>query len=275
MKILVVGSLPPPANARAEALQTEVVGLLADGHIVEVVAPSAVATAHQYMTATGLAGCLRLATMVSGFDSVVVQLQPGLPVRLRARGWERRLSLIAFAFALGRGHRVQLRLQSPDDLPGGPDGAAARRVWAKAERIVVGYEGLRAGLISSIGAQAEHVVVCSSPPSQVAVDDGRWGEDADVSAEDVLELVRKRAARERRELGEDASAHFAGWDRLATPGSAEAEWDLSIPRTRKPIDLARSALAAADRRPWFRPAATAARIGYRSAKTLFRDDPPE
>jgi hypothetical protein len=107
------------------------------------------------------------------------------------------------------------------------------------------------------------------------VDDGGWGDDADVSTEDVLELVRKRAARERREIGEDGSVHFAGWDRLATPGSAVAEWDRSIPKTRKPIDLARSALAAADRRPWFRPAATAARIGYRSAKTLFGEDPPE
>jgi hypothetical protein len=96
MRVLVVGSLPPPERARAEALRTEVVSLLAEGHMVEIVAPDPVATAHRYMTTPGIPGCVRLATMLSGFDSVVVQLQPGLPVRARAGRCERALSLVAF-----------------------------------------------------------------------------------------------------------------------------------------------------------------------------------
>ena len=87
MKVLVVGSLPPPSCAPAEALRELVVGLLAEGHSVEVVALDPVATAHRYIVKGGITGCLRLARMVPSFDSVIVQVQPGLPVRRERDHW--------------------------------------------------------------------------------------------------------------------------------------------------------------------------------------------
>ena len=79
--------------------------------------------------------------MVSGFDSVVVQLQPGLPVRARARRFERSLSLLVFSLVLRRARRVVIRLERLEDLPGGPGGQAAMRVWRAAERIVARGRG--------------------------------------------------------------------------------------------------------------------------------------
>ena len=132
MRVLVVGSLPPPESARAGALLTEVVGLLAQGHTVEVVAPDPVATAHRYISASGIPACARLWTMVSGFDSVVIQLQPGLPVRERAGRLERELALVVLSLVLRRGRHVVIRLESLADLPGGPAGRGALLLWRSA-----------------------------------------------------------------------------------------------------------------------------------------------
>ncbi len=279
MRVLVVGSLPPPECARAEALRAEVVALLAEGHTVEVIAPDPVATAHRYMTTRGIPGCLWLATLVSGFDSVVVQLQPGLPVRERAGRLERELSLVALSFALRRGRQVAIRLERPDDLPGGPGGRAALLLWRRAERIVVGSDDQRTAFVAAVGLPAEQMVICSARKHgvhDIDVDDGGWGAGTDISAENVLELVREKAARERRELAESGSAHFPGWDRLPASGFALAELDSVLAQSpqaiRKPGDLARSALAVADRRPLLRPLVRIVRATYRSSKAVFGPD---
>ena len=275
MRVLVVGSLPPPESARAGALRTEVVGLIAEGHTVEVVAPDPVATAHRYISASGIPACVRLWGMVSGFDSVVVQLQPGLPVRERAGRLERELSLVALAVVLRRGRHVVIHLESRDDLPGGAAGRGALLLWRSADRIVVGSEAERAALVAAVGVPLESAVTGSRPehgaPAATA-DDGGWGEGGDISAENVLELVRTRAARERQELAGE-SAHLPGWERLPATGMAAAEFDLaparSSERPRTPGDIARSVLAVADRRPVFRPVVRALRVGYRSARDFF------
>jgi hypothetical protein len=273
MRVLVVGSLPPPDSVRAGALRDEVVRLLAEGHTVEVVAPDPVATAHRYMSARGIPACVRLWTMVSAFDSVVVQLQPGLPVRERAGRLERELSLMALSLVLRRARHVVVRLESLDDLPGGATGRGALLLWRSADRIVVGSDSERAALVAA-GAPLESAVTGSRPehgaPTAVA-DDGGWGEGSEVSAEDVLELVRMRAARERQELAGESS-HLPGWERLPATGIALAELDLAQPRPeerpRTPADVARSVLAVADRRPALRPVVRALRVGYRSARDL-------
>jgi len=274
VRILVLGSLPPPERARSLALRTEVAQLLAEGHTVEVVSPYPVATAHRYLGATGLPGCLQLWTIVAGFDSVVVQLQPGLPVRAKAGHLERALSLMAFSLALARGRHVVIRLESPDDLPGGARGSAANRFWQRAERIVVNNEDQRAAFVAEIGKRAERLNVVVSRCEKVDDEEGGWGDGSDASIEDVLALVRRRAARERRGLASADTAHFAGWDRLASPGLAMTEADTALLRTteaeRKPADLARRALAAADRRPSLWRLARAARLARRGVYALLR-----
>jgi hypothetical protein len=255
-------------------LRTEVVGLLAEGHTVEVVAPDPVATAHRYIPASGIPACVRLWTMVAGFDSVVVQLQPGLPVRQRAGRLERELSLLALSLVLRRGRHVVVRLESLDDLPGGPGGRGAVLLWRSADRIVVGSDAERAALVAAVGVPLDSAVTGPRVAHGVAAapgDDGGWGEGSDLSAENVLDLVRMRAARERQEIAGE-SAHLPGWERLPATGIASAELDLALSRSperpRTPGDIARSALAVADRRPALRPVVRALRVGYRSARDL-------
>jgi hypothetical protein len=275
MKVLVVGSLPPPERRRAEALRAEVLELVAEGHTVEIVAPDPVATAHRYLSVRGIPGCLQLATMVSGFDSVVAQLQAGLPVRLRAGKVERAVSLFAFSFALGRARQVVIRLESLDDLPGGPGGRAAFSVWRRAERIVVGDDDQRAKFLAGVGKRAERLRVIAARKDEAVPDEGGWGEESETSLENVLALVRSRAALERRALASSDLAHFPGWDQLAAPGVAMTESDVALlgPDAQpKPTDLGRRVLAAADRHRGLRPIARSVRIARRSVRSVLGTD---
>jgi hypothetical protein len=277
MRVLVVGSLPPPERARSEALLSEVVSLLANGDSVEVVAPDPVATAHRYLTVGGVPGCVQVAMMVSGFDSVMVQLQPGLPVRARAGRFERSVSLVALSLALRRAHRVVIRLERLEDLPGGPGGRAALRLWRTAERIVTGDEDQQARFLAEVGKRADRLVVSYQSAEEAPAEEVAWGDGEVASVADILELVRKRAARERRALAPSGAAHLAGWDRLAAPGMAMTEADSALlgppELARKPVDLARKALAAADRRPSLWRFARAARLARRGVYAVLRPEP--
>jgi len=212
--------------------------------------------------------------MVAGFDSVVVQLQPGLPVRAKAGHLDRALSLMAFSLVLARGRHVVIRLESPDDLPGGAGGRAAGRLWRRAERIEVNDEDQRAAFMAEIGKKAERLNVVASCSKTADDEEGGWGYGPDASIEDVLALVRKRAARERRALASADTAHFAGWDRLAAPGLAMTEADAALlgaaDGPRKSADLARRALAAADRRPSLWRLARVARLARRGIYAVLR-----
>ncbi len=265
---------PAGSWARAEALREEVVGCSPRG----TRSRSSRWIRSRQPTATwprgGIPGCMRLATMVPGFDSVIVQVQPGLPVRERAGQLERELSLVALSFALRRARHVVIRLECPDDLPGGPGGRAALRLWHSAERIVVGGDDRTSGLcVCARQHRRSHwllILLVEHAADTVDADDGGWDEGADVAAENVLELVRKRAARERRELAASGSARFAGWDRLAVSGIALTELDSNgseAPEAPRGLgDRARSVLAFADRQQLLRPGVRAVRVGYRIAK---------
>jgi hypothetical protein len=219
-----------------------------------------------------LVGCIQLAGIVGGFDSVLVQLQPGLPVKEGASWWVRILCLRAFSFALRRGHHVVIRLEDLDDLPGGATDRAALRMWRSAEQIVVGGEELREAVATAVGQAGADLVVSFAPDPADDIDRGGWGDGASTSAETVLELVRDRAAMERREASPTAAAHFAGWERLAIPGSASTELGstmLRSPRARRTLgDLARLVLASADRRPLLRPLVAFARFTYHRARAI-------
>ncbi len=276
MRVLVVGSLPPPDGDRARALRTEVTRLLADGNKVDVVALDPVATAHRYLGPGGIVGSIRLATMVRGYESVVVQLEPGLPVRAGAGRAERALSLFAFSLALGRARDVVVRLECLEDIPGGLGGRAAMRAWRNAGLIVVRGELERAGFVRSVGPGGPPVAVSVPRTGEVDPRDVSWGEGAEASAENVLGLVRLRAARERRDLVLDESARVIGWDRLPAPGVPKLDFDTTSKESSQARHglggLARSTLAAADRRPLLRPAAMAIRAARRNAYAVLRPD---
>jgi len=212
--------------------------------------------------------------MLGRFDLVLVQLQPGLPVRARAGRFERIVSLIAFSFVLGRGAQVVIRLESLDDLPGGPGGSAALRVWRRADRIVLGSEEQRAAFLGAVGRHGERLAVTASEAIELDDDGGGWVEGADASIEQILALVRKRAARERRALASLDLPHVSGWDALPAPGMAMTEADVAAlgppAMPHNPTDLARKALAAADRRPSLWRLARAVRLARRGVYGVLR-----
>ena len=85
---------------------------------------------------------------------------------------ERSLCLFAFARALRRAHRGEIRLERLEDLPGGPGGRAALRLWRAAERVVTEDEEQRARFLDEVGRQADRLVVTSRPAAEVADDEG-------------------------------------------------------------------------------------------------------
>lgn len=245
--------------------------LLARGVEVEIVSPDPVAAAHRYLKPAGLPGCLRIARMARRYDAVIVQLEPGLPVRYEAGRIERALSLLALSAALRQAHEVTVRVYSFDDLPGGPGGRAELELWRRSGRIVVASHAVRDELVAAIGSVGEAAVV--EPMAELArttaVDDAEgWGDGAEASAENVVGLVRARAALERRQQLASGGQRVSGWDRLPTPGVGVIGLDAGTRGAPPERGRARALLAAAERRRWLLPAAGAARAAHRSIRSV-------
>ena len=91
----------------------------------------------------------------------------------------------------------------------------------------MGSDDQRTAFVAAVGPPAEQMVisrlvstVCTISTSTTA--DGAL--ETTYSAENVLELVREKAARERRELAE-SDLTLPGWDRSPASGFALAELD--------------------------------------------------
>lgn len=272
MRVLVVGSLPPPVDERAKSLLRAVADLADGGDVVETAALSPVAAAHRYLGAPGLVACARVARLAPRYDAVVVQFEPGLPVRKTAGQLERAACLLALFVALRRAHVLTLRLHGADDLPGGAGGRAAELLWRRADRVVAGSEVV-AALLGATGVEPSVVDVEATVP-EAPPDDGGWGEGADASAERVLALVRERAAHERQLLDRDEEhdepLRVIGWAHLPAPGAGLLP-DVPAGRPARAPGLgglARAALAEADRHRYLRPISTGARAARRAAKSV-------
>jgi hypothetical protein len=262
------------------------------GHDVEIVSPDGLSAAHRHLASKGFAGTVEIGLAARKADAVVVQLEPGLPVRRTAGRAERALSLVALAIALRGARDVRLRLDHLDDLPGGPGGRAALELWKSATRIDVGDEAARALLAAVLGTGGSRVVLArrgtSSWGRQHAADHHHtapasdWGDGADVTADAVMAVVRRRAAAERASISERAdqaqaaagrhggSQHVPLWEWLPWPGAGAPDLDAASGGSSGTARGARSAarrvlvpvLAAAERRPLTRPLAVIARAAW-------------
>jgi hypothetical protein len=239
---------------------------------------------------------VEIALSARGVDAVVVQLEPGLPVRHGAGRLERTAALMGLGAAL-RGRQVTIRLHHRDDLPGGPGGRAANALWKIASAIEVGDETLRAELAPVLGSLADRLAVV--PTSHVltaatAIDSGSpqdWGDGADATASHVLDVVRRRAATEREAIGRrgrlpipggGTGTRVAQWQWLPVPGAGvpdlgpiamPASSSRNKPRRSAP-SLRRQAgrlLAAAERHSTTRPAAHLARMAWVELRGSVRD----
>ncbi|HET9093309.1 MAG TPA: hypothetical protein VFN50_12940 [Acidimicrobiales bacterium] len=280
MRVLVVGSVPPPANPRSASLLAEVVGYRRQGAAVEVLAPPGLSVAHRYLVTSGPLAALEIAKAAQGVDVLVIQLEPGFIVNDTAGRAGRAVGLVTLATAL-RGVRAEivLRLHSMHDLPGGQGGRVAERLWSRASRIEVGDEETKAQLAGMLGELAGKVSIARAPYEPLAVRD-RFGDlGADADAEAVTGLVRARAAARRAELL--GSAPVAGgpdrsrprvplWEWAPSPGAGVPSWVTTAgPAPSRAASgarqVARAALLAAEARPLTRPLAHYARVARKLA----------
>jgi hypothetical protein len=290
--VLVVGSVPPPLGGHRDSLLAEVIELRKAGHEVEIVSPDGLSAAHRHLASNGIPGAVEIGLAARKADAVVVQLEPGLPVRRTAGRAERALALVALAIALRGASDVRIRLDHLDDLPGGPGGRAALELWKSATRIDAGDEAARGLLVAVLGSEGDRVVLAPRVASpwgrQVAADRrnnapaSEWGYGADVTADTVMTVVRRRAAAERASISARAdearaaagrpggSQHVPLWEWLPWPGAGAPDLDAGGDGGTGTSRGAQSAtrrvlvpvLAAAERRPLTRPLAVLARAAW-------------
>jgi hypothetical protein len=274
-------------------LLEEVLRLRGEGHDVQIVSLDPLSVAHRYLAAPGVAAAGEIGLLARRADAVVIQLEPGLPVRRSAGRSERVAALMALTAVLRRCPDVTLRLCDPDDLPGGHGGRAGIELWKAAGRIEVYDEDVRAGLAKLLGPLGERVSIAAARRSdgESLVASGRvgWGDGADATASDVTAIVRARAASERASLarrgrlpirGGVLDARVPQWQWLPAPGAGvpdlgpirsasgrrrrrrRASAAGSEPMLRSLRRAATSALAAGERHASTRPAAHLAHLAW-------------
>lgn len=298
MRVLAVGSVPPPRAEHRQALLEAVLDLRAAGHEVQVLSLDPVSAAHRFLVGPGLPAAVEVGLLARSADAIVLQLEPGLPVRRGAGRLERSLALLTLAAMLRRHGEVTVRLHRLDDLPGGPGGRAAAQLWKVASRLEVGDSAvaeqlavLMPDLAGRLTVVTDTAASCTpSEPQEAALD--RWGSGADATAAAVQAAVRRRAAADRRALAIRGGAARGGpartrvplWEWLPEHGvgvpdlgpsratvrrHAEGEPPRQ-PRPRSVRQLASSALALAERRPLTRPAAQVTRLAIGELRSAVR-----
>lgn len=210
MKYLVVGTLPPPALGRSAALLAEVTRLEAEGHEVTV---RPIGVGDPASRLSGLLARLGLDTLVmlaTAHDraetGLVLQIEPAL-VGAGAGRARRAVLLCLLAAALSGWENIEVRVDSFADLPNGLGGRAAALVWKRADRVVV--SSLELAEAVAVAGVAE--VSSPAAASSALLED--WPPDSDdPDLQQVLAVVRQRAARERERSGrhpDDAAAQLS------------------------------------------------------------------
>lgn len=281
MKVLVIGSLPPPATDRSRALLAEVLRQRREGAEVEVLSPTPSAVAHRNLELAGPAAAIEIAVAARKADRVIVQLEPGFPLADDTGRAGRALGLGALATALraARGE-VTVRLHAIDDLARGAGGRSAAGLWQLAAAIEVGDEATRDRLAEDLGPELAGRISLALGPIPLGGSRGAGaGLGADASLTTVTGIVRARAASEREQvLGEPVGPSGSSrarprvplWQWSPVPGAGVPEWaSPPAPATAGGPPLrrvARACLLAAESRELTRPLAR----GARAARRLLR-----
>ncbi len=198
MRVLVVGSYPPPARREAHATIATVQRLGDQGDDVDVL--SAVGSAAQLRGPTaGPRGAWLTWKLGRRYDSVVVQVESGTPLRMvhgrRARV-DRLVDCLAWGVALRGLRNVTLVIPDTDVVPRSIGGRTGRFLWTAAQRLVVANEHGRRRLVDEGGAPEARVELPRTPPVVERPGDIAW--DGVTDADDVMGRIRRRAAEDRR-----------------------------------------------------------------------------
>ena len=209
MRVLVVGTVPPPGGERALALAKVAAARLAAGDAVEIWSPDTRSAAHDVGSLTGLRLPVRLAVASRRCDAVVLRIEPGLPFRSDESRLARAVLLALLGRVLQRFEDVTVHLDSPIAIPWGVGGRPSRDLWSKA-RVVVESDDDRDLLLAVPWIDEGRIEVAA--PDDAVVERERavaWpGPDTADLRGAVVAAVRARARAARRlEL---AGASLAG-----------------------------------------------------------------
>jgi hypothetical protein len=199
MRVLVVGTVPPPGGAPARGLAAAAAELRAEGHEVQLLSPDPRSAAHRHARLDGPLLPLWLAYLAPRFDGIYLRFEPGFPLRPKAGRVMRALTLSLIGRALKRYKETTIRFDGGPSIPSGLGGRAMGSIWATTDRIVVTSEDKQAELVEVSGLPVSQVVIASPPATRVVAERESWpvDEDEEESRIRVLELIRARAATAR------------------------------------------------------------------------------
>jgi hypothetical protein len=198
VRVLVVGSYPPPAHGESHRTVATVHRLGAQGDQVDVLSrPGSAAQLRGEIA--GPLGAFRTWWRGRRYDAVVVQVESGAPLRVshgrRAR-IDRAIDCLAWGVALRWLRDVTLVVPDTDVVPRSIGGRTGRFLWTAADRLLVSSEHGRRRLVDEGGADDARVELPAAAPSvERSVDDG-WDGNADIA--DVMDRIKQRAAEDRR-----------------------------------------------------------------------------
>lgn len=198
MRVLVVGSYPPPAHGESHRTVATVHRLGAEGDQVDVLSRRGSA-AQLRGTIEGPMGALETWWRGRRYDAVVVQVESGAPLRVthgrRARV-DRVVDCLSWGLALRLLPDVTLVVPDTDVVPRSIGGRTGRFLWTAADRLLVGSEHGKRRLVDEGGAQEMRIELPAAAPSVERPADNGWAGLSD--AADIMERVKQRAAEDRR-----------------------------------------------------------------------------
>ncbi|MGB9111611.1 MAG: hypothetical protein WCF24_02665 [Acidimicrobiales bacterium] len=198
MRVLVVGTLPPPGGEPARALADAANALRDEGHDVELFSPDHRSAAHRHARLEGPLLAAWLAYLSPRFDAVYLRFEPGFPLRPHASRAMRAASMLALGTALRRYGEVTVRFDGGPSIPLGLGGRAMQKVWEATKKIVVASEDKRDELIAASGLDPSAVTVSTARnQTRPRADEGWALADGDELRIGISARIRARADRTR------------------------------------------------------------------------------
>ena len=198
MRVLVVGSYPPPAHGEANRTVATVHRLGAQGDDVDVLSRRGSA-AQLRGPITGPTGAFLTWWRGRGYDSVVLHVESGAPLRVthgrRAR-IDRAVDCLSWGLALRAVRSVTMVVPDTDVIPRSVGGRTGRFLWTAADHLLVTNERGRRRLVDEGGAPEDRIELPALTETPSRRPDDGW--DDVVDAADVMERVQRRAAEDRR-----------------------------------------------------------------------------
>lgn len=198
MRILLVGTVPPPADEFSRSLAEIGAQAVENGDELDVLSPDPRSAAHLHAALGGLRLAIHLAVRAHRYDALILRIEAGVPLGAKAGRLERAISLNALGLALGLWQQVTLRIDSPMPLPGGVGGRATNKLWKSADRIVVANAADQAELCLVPGLDEARIRLVEPVTAKRGEPVDGWAQlGEEPSREAVLAMVRARAAKQR------------------------------------------------------------------------------